>query len=249
MAKASSFPDFFGSAVMNISFLNELSYVREEAGKIKIGALTTHTALKNNKILLSKAHILAKAASFIGSPQIRNRGTIGGNIINASPVGDLLPSLYVLNAVLKLQSSDGERFVPIQDFIVKPSKTIIDSRELLTEISIDALEDGEKADFLRSATRKALAITKASAAFRGTFENGRFKNVSVALGSVGPVIMKAVHTEKFIESSGFSDGFSDKLKEALSQDCSPITDLRSTKEYRAYILSVLIERMILSFLD
>ena len=191
MARANGNPTFFKDSVLDISALKEIQEIKTCDDKIKIGAGCTHAQIAVNPILKNHASILTKASSVVGSPQIRHRGTIGGNICNASPVGDILPSLYVLNAVLTLASASQKREVPIKEFIKAPGRTVIQPDEILTEITVDMLGENEFSDFRRSATRKALAISKSSVAFRAIKKEGTLVGVKIALGSVGPTIVLA----------------------------------------------------------
>ena len=158
MARGNGNQSFFLDSVLDISALKEIQEIKTCEDKIKIGAGCTHAQIAKSILLKNHASILTKASSVIGSPQIRHRGTIGGNICNASPVGDILPSLYVLNAVLTLASASQKREVPIKEFIKGPGRTIIQPDELLTEITVDMLGENEFTDYRRSATRKALDI-------------------------------------------------------------------------------------------
>ena len=244
MARANGNPTFFKDSVLDISALKEIQEIKTCDDKIKIGAGCTHAQIAKSTILKNHASILTKASSVIGSPQIRHRGTIGGNICNASPVGDILPSLYVLNAVLTLASASQKREVPIKEFIKAPGRTVIQPDELLTEITVDMLGENEFSDFRRSATRKALAISKSSVAFRAIKKEGTLVGVKIALGSVGPTIVLAHNCEKLIEGKKIDEELLSQIPSAVQADCKPIDDLRSTKEYRAHVVGVFISEIL-----
>lgn len=250
LPRAESFPDIFADGIIDITDIEELKSIGIKDGKLVIGSCVTHTQLAESPIIREKAGALASAASEIGSPQIRNRGTIGGNICNASPVGDTLPSMYVLNAVMRIVSADEngcimERMVPVKDFIKGPGRTDIGPYEILAGIYAEIPSENEIFRYIRSSARKALAISKSSVAFRGIKENGRFRSVRIALGCVGPVIEEGIACKELIESGEVSDSMADRLEEAVAKDCSPIDDLRSTKEYRSYIVSVFLKKIIM----
>lgn len=244
MARANGNPTFFKDSVLDISALKEIQEIKTCDDKIKIGAGCTHAQIAKSTILKNHASILTKASSVIGSPQIRHRGTIGGNICNASPVGDILPSLYVLNAVLTLASASQKREVPIKEFIKAPGRTVIQPDEILTEITVDMLGENEFSDFRRSATRKALAISKSSVAFRAIKKEGTLVGVKIALGSVGPTIVLAHNCEKLIEGKKIDEELLSQIPSAVQADCKPIDDLRSTKEYRAHVVGVFISEIL-----
>ena len=244
MARGNGNQSFFLDYVLDISALKEIKEIKTSEDRIIIGAGCTHAQIAKSILLKNHASILTKASSVIGSPQIRNRGTIGGNICNASPVGDILPSLYVLNAVLTLASASGKREVPIKDFIKAPGRTVIQPDELLTEISVDMLGENEFTDYRRSATRKALAISKSSVAFRAIKKEGVLVGVKIALGSVGPVIISAHNCEKLIEGKKIDEEMLAQIPSAVQADCKPIDDLRSTKEYRSHVVGVFLAEIL-----
>lgn len=244
MARANGNPTFFKDSVLDISALKEIQEIKTCDDKIKIGAGCTHAQIAVNPILKNHASILTKASSVVGSPQIRHRGTIGGNICNASPVGDILPSLYVLNAVLTLASASQKREVPIKEFIKAPGRTVIQPDEILTEITVDMLGENEFSDFRRSATRKALAISKSSVAFRAIKKEGTLVGVKIALGSVGPTIVLAHNCEKLIEGKKIDEELLSQIPSAVQADCKPIDDLRSTKEYRSHVVAVFLAEIL-----
>ena len=244
MARANGNPTFFKDSVLDISALKEIQEIKTCDDKIKIGAGCTHAQIAVNPILKNHASILTKASSVVGSPQIRHRGTIGGNICNASPVGDILPSLYVLNAVLTLASASQKREVPIKEFIKAPGRTVIQPDEILTEITVDMLGENEFSDFRRSATRKALAISKSSVAFRAIKKEGTLVGLKIALGSVGPTIVLAHNCEKLIEGKKIDEELLSQIPSAVQADCKPIDDLRSTKEYRSHVVAVFLAEIL-----
>ena len=246
MARGNGNQSFFLDYILDISALKEIKEIKTSEDRIIIGAGCTHAQIAKSILLKNHASILTKASSVIGSPQIRNRGTIGGNICNASPVGDILPSLYVLNAVLTLASASGKREVPIKEFIKAPGRTVIQPDELLTEISVDMLGENEFTDYRRSATRKALAISKSSVAFRAIKKEGVLVGVKIALGSVGPTIVLAHNCEKLIEGKKIDEELLSQIPSAVQADCKPIDDLRSTKEYRSHVIGVFLAEILRS---
>lgn len=151
-------------AVINIAHLRELNYIKEDDEWIRIGANTTHAQVANSELILRDVQALADAARTVGSPQIRNRGTIGGNIINASPAADPVPVLVALEAVVTIQSVRGSREIPLTDIYVKPYQTNIASDELLTEIAFKKLPATARSAFIKLGRRNALAIARMNVA-------------------------------------------------------------------------------------
>lgn len=231
-------------SLMDISFLDELRFIREENGKIVIGALITHALLGKSPLINAKAPHLAEASRSIGSPLIRNVATIGGNIVNASPAGDCLPPLYTLEAELLLESTKGSRTVPIEEFFTGPGQTIIGSEELLTSIQFKAPQGEFAAFFQKLGQRKALAISKVSLAFLGVFKPGQkiFQKVRIALGAVAPTVVRARTAEHFLEEKPIRSDVVNLAAKFCFQEAKPISDIRSTQLYRQKTLSELLKR-------
>ena len=237
----------FKENILNLLNIKELNFIKDEGESISIGSCVTHADLASSDVIKKHAPNLAYGASLIGGPQIRNRGTIGGNVCNASPAGDLLPSLYVLNAKLTLKSSETERIVPISEFATAPRKTILAGNELLTKITIDKVNSSDICGFERVAPRKALAITKASVAIFAKM-NGTMSDVKIAMGSVAPKVIRATLTEKFLEEKKLTEGLIASSVEKIRADSKPIADIRSTAEYRSYITGILLKRILEKYL-
>ena len=164
---------------------------------VSIGPLVTFAEIEKSAILKKHAPQLVEAASLAGSVQIRNRATIGGNIANGSPAGDLIPPLYVLGAKLELSSIRGKRMVPIEEFYRGPGLTVLKSNELITSIKLTKIIN--HGFFLRLATRKALAISKVSVASSATIKKGKVAEIKIALGAVAPTVIRATATEEFLK--------------------------------------------------
>jgi CO/xanthine dehydrogenase FAD-binding subunit len=216
--------------VCNIYDVRDLRYIKETADSLVIGPLTTHKDLAESKLLHNYAPSLAQAAVSVGSPQIRNRGTIGGNIGTASPAGDTLPALMVLGADIKVISSTGERTVNIRDFFTGPGKTVLKPDELIFEITIPKLVAGEKSFFTKLGARSALAISIASAAARVKSESGVFTSVEVSLGSLAPTVLYQRLT--ILEGERLPKKELWHRLQFIKDQVSPISDVRASAEYR-----------------
>ncbi len=172
--------------LIDVSFIDEIRGVRLEEGRVWIGAATTHHEVSTSEILREKIPFLSIASGSVGGPQIRFMGTIGGNIVNASPAADTIPPLVCLDALLILRSKDGSREIPLKDFIVSPYRTIIKPHELLTGISFRIPEGSLKSAFVKVSRRSAMAISRLNMAALATFEGGCFKDVRISVGSMTP---------------------------------------------------------------
>ncbi len=196
-----------------------------------IGALATHSQIWHNAQVVKNAGILAEACASIGARQIQNRGTIGGNIANASPAGDSLPVLLALDAEIELQSVRGARRVPMSALYTGYRRMCTEPDELITRIFIPIKKDenvNEFSWFRKIGPRRALAISKVMIAARLQVENGIVKDARIALGSVAATPVRAPKTEAAL--IGHAIDPSATLK--LSEDIHPIDDLRSTADYR-----------------
>lgn len=231
-------------AVVFVGRLPELRGWTLEGERIRLGAGLTYTDLLAPE-LATLVPGLAQAARTVGSPQIRNAGTLGGNVGTASPAGDTLPVLAALDAVVTLQGSPGARRVPLVDLITGPKRTSIGPGELITAVEIPIAGAGDVHEYLKVGTRNAMVIAVASVAL---VCSPRARTVRVALGSVGPVPIRAEDAESWVSrevdwetmtvAPGVSAAFADRVVEAAR----PIDDHRSTAAYRLQAVRVLARR-------
>jgi len=186
-------------AIIDISGLSELNGITETESEIIIKPLTTHTELGSSAIIKKHARLLHMAANVIGSPQIRNRGTIGGNIMNAATCADTVPPLMALNATITLQSTTGERTVSLVDFFVKPYVTTATGQDLLTEIRFPKLSSDTKSSFIKLGRRNALAISRLSvAAILRKNDNGIIQEARIVPGAAFPKWQRIMEAETLL---------------------------------------------------
>lgn len=234
--------------IVDISSIKELNYIKEDKEAIKIGALTKHNEIVGSQIIKEKAHILTDAESMIGSVEIRNRGTIGGNLCNASPAADTAPPLMVLDAKLKILSQEKERIVSITEFFLGPGKTVLKSDEMLAEIQIP-LPSHSGSCFMKLGRRNTFTLSVVAVAVLVSLEADRFKDVRIALGSVAPTPIRARKTEGFLVGKEASEEWIEEAAEAVEGEVKPITDVRGTAEYRTEMSKVLTKKAILEALQ
>jgi CO/xanthine dehydrogenase FAD-binding subunit len=173
--------------VIDISSINDLRYITEEDGIIRLGTIVTHSQIYESPMLRSAAPMLPEACNTVGSPQIRHRGTIGGSVCNASPAADPVPALVALDAEVKIESVRGTRVVPMVEIFERPYKTNLAADELLTEISFKRLSQASKTAFIKLGRRKALAISRMNVAVVVELdEQGVVTDARIAPGSVLP---------------------------------------------------------------
>jgi len=229
-------------ALLDISRLDNLGYIREEGGSIRIGPLTTHREVERSPLIRSCAAVLSEAAFIVGSPQIKNLGTIGGNIVNASPVADSVPALMVLDAVLTLRSRSGERRIPVREYALGPGRSVIRPDELLVEISFDRPAPDEVSFYERLGQRRLLSISKVGVAFRAAVSGGVFSRVAIALGAVAPTVIMAPRTAGFLEGKRYSAETAEEAARIAMEESRAITDIRSTEYYRNRMAGALLIR-------
>jgi xanthine dehydrogenase small subunit len=229
------------AALFDLTAIAELEGIQEHDDHFWIGAAVTHTQMMRSPLVAAAAPALPAACAVIGGPQIRNRGTLGGNLANASPAADTVPPLYAADAVVELASVSTRRDVPITDLFVGPRQSVLGRDELILGVRIPK-RAGVRATFLRLGQRQAQAISKVSVAVAMTFRDGKPDWVRVALGAVAPTVLRARETEKALLGGGW-DALQ-RAKEAVRAEVRPIGDLRSTADYRREMAAVLLERAV-----
>jgi len=215
----------------NIPELREISVNKE---KVTIGAMVTHTQLEKSEDIKKYLPALSKAAADIGSPQIRNRGTIGGNIVNASPAGDLLSPLIAYNARFKLLSNKEEITVPAEKFFTGPKETVLKPEQLLTQIILPIPRKKTYSSWIKIGKRKAVVIATINLALviKIGEDNLFIEDVKVCLGSVAPTPIEIKEIRKKMIGKRLDELDFNELGKLVEDKISPIDDIRGTIEYR-----------------
>jgi xanthine dehydrogenase FAD-binding subunit len=221
-------------ALIDIGHIPEIRGVREiEDSNVWIGALSTHAEIASSALIKEAAPVLANACAQVGSPQIRNRGTIGGNISTASPAGDTIPALYVLEASVEIIGPKGRRVAPIESFFHGPKKSALAPCEIVLGVRIPKLDKEYVSFFRKLGQRKALAISIVSVAFAGRRqEPGLFTDVRIALGAVAPTVVRARTVENAICNVKLDPKSLEYISKLAFRDCVPVTDVRGSRGYR-----------------
>jgi carbon-monoxide dehydrogenase medium subunit len=231
------------SHVVDLNEIPELNYVKEEEGIIRIGATATHSQVANSP-LVAGIHSLVDSVSRIGSPQIRNRGTITGNICNASPAADSAPPLLVHMAEVEIQSLDRKRVIPIADLFAGSKINSLEPGELLIEIRIPVPPAGSASSFKRIGRRKAFTLSVVSAAAYIQMEGETCTDAKVAFGSVAITPIRVPEAENLLTRSKLDEETINAASKAVYEAVKPITDVRGTAEYRKDMCPVLMRRAI-----
>lgn len=229
----------FDKNILYIGQIDELKKVYENNEEIVIGAGCTLASLLRNEHV---PEILKKAIRGAASPAIRNMGTIGGNICNASPAGDTLPVLYSLNSRCSVISEGLERTINIEDFIYGPRRTALEKNEMLKSITIPK-ENFNIVHYEKVGARKASAISKLSFAGLCNVENGRVQNLRISFGAVGATVVRLKEAENLIIGREINtlDKFIKEAIELYDKNINPIDDQRSTAQYRKIVVMNLIK--------
>lgn len=231
--------------ILDLWALDELRGISVEEDSLVLGSLTTYTEIRRSALVGKLVPALADAAATIGAAQIQNRGTIGGNIINASPAGDTLPVLLALDCEMTVGSTRGERVVAADDFWTGYRTTALRDDELLLRVRIPLPPD-RQVRFRKVGTRRAQAISKVvlALAWRAATANASWSDVRLAIGSVAATTIRAPATEAVLEGAEPTRETADAAAEALTAEIEPIGDVRSTAEYRRMVAGRVLHRLV-----
>ncbi|HLE58715.1 MAG TPA: FAD binding domain-containing protein [Candidatus Limnocylindria bacterium] len=231
--------------VLDLWRLDALRGIGVDGTDLVIGALTTYTEMRDSALVREHLPVLAAAAATVGAAQIQNRGTLGGNVANASPAGDTLPVLLACDAVLVLGSVRGEREVAATDFFVAYRRTALATDELLLRVRFP-MPATREVRFRKVGTRRAQAISKVvlALAWQQDAPDAAWHAVRVALGSVAPVPVRAAATEAVLEGARPTLATADLAASTLAGELSPIDDVRSTADYRRAVAARILHRLL-----
>jgi len=210
----------------------------DENGNVHIGPLATHNDCVGSALIRSKAFPLLQACWNVGSPQIRNSGTIAGNLITASPANDTITPLMALGANIILKSKSGERRVKLSDFYQGVRKTVMQPDEFLSDIIFPGLKDEQRGCFIKSALRRAQAVSVINLCAILTLKEDKVIKAAITLGAVAPTIIHATKAEEYLSGQELTDETIEKAAELIADCASPITDIRGSDEYRTWIVRV-----------
>ena len=220
---------------LNIWNLNELRGIEVDETHVTLGALSTYTQVQAHPVLRSEFAMLCQAASETGGLAIQNRGTIGGNIVNASPAADSPPALLAYDAELELSSSAGSRWLPYHGFHTGYKQMLLRPDELLTRIRLPRQTRNQHQHYRKVGTRKAQAISKICFAGMASMNDSTVADVRIVFGSVAPVPLRCVQTEAVLRGQTLGANTIASAKQTLAQEIVPIDDIRSTKNYRLQV--------------
>lgn len=231
--------------VLSLGGIRNLNFIRLEEGRgVTLGALATHGAVAASPIIQEKFPDLAEACAQVGAVQIQNLGTVCGNLCNASPAADAAPPLLLLDTILTLASTRGERSVSIHDFFLGPRRTVLQGDEILKEIFIPQPTGRRGATYIKLGQRKAMEIAIVGVGV-AVYLNGSDRDVTecrIAMASVAPTPLRARKGEEILKGQEISDHLIEEAAEVAAEEASPISDVRAGRQYRLDMIRVLCRR-------
>lgn len=240
-----------GLELVDIMKVPELKYITrdEDGGRIRIGAATPLSRIMADPIIQANVPHLAYTASTMASHQVRNVGTIGGNICMSSPAADMVPSLLVLDSRVIIKGNGTEDELPLDGFFMGPGKNSMAPDQVLTEINFPALEADEAFHFQKIGTRDAMVISIVSAASWLKISNGVCQGARIALGAVAPTPVRVPEAEACLVGKTLTVEAIETCAEKVSQEIAPITDLRGSADYRRDLAYTLSKRTLTACMD
>lgn len=236
--------------LIDLTRLPGLDEIRLDAdGQIHLGPLVTHNRCAGDPLIVGRAFALARACWEVGAPQIRNRGTLAGNLVTASPANDSIPPLLALGARLRLSSARGERELPLESFYTGVRRTALAPDELITDIVFAALPAEGRSTFVKLALRRAQAISVVNVAAVLRLEDGRVRQARLALGSVAPTVIRAPQAEQALEGRRLTPALIARAAGLAASAARPIDDLRGSADYRRQMVQVCTRRALRALRD
>jgi len=231
------------TTIIDISKIPGLDDIFEDdQGVIHLGPLVTHNHVVASPLIREKAFALLQACWEVGSPQIRNRGTVAGNLVTASPANDTISPLMALDAKLALQSKRGERIVALADFYTGVRKTVMEADEVITDIYFNAPGPDQPSYFIKTALRKAQAISVINISVLLALDGDRVKGAQITLGAAAPTIIHAEKAETYLNGKDLTDEIIAEAASLTADAASPISDIRGSMDYRGYMIGVIAKR-------
>jgi carbon-monoxide dehydrogenase medium subunit len=239
------------SYLVNIKGLKGLHYIREDEEGLKIGALATLREVETSPLVRQRLRVIGEMVHTIGSVQIRNVGTLAGNLCFADPASDPAPLLIALGADLKIASPEGERILPVEQFFTDFYETALSRAEILEEIQIPFLPKGSRAVYLKHTMRVAFDLAVVGVAVRLDInaKDGVCMNSKIVLGGVASTPVRVKKAEELLKGKLINDTLITKVAMAASTEVDPIQDVRASAEYRREMIEVFVERGIQKALE
>ncbi|WP_158211674.1 FAD binding domain-containing protein [Alkalihalobacterium alkalinitrilicum] len=236
--------------VISLDGVRELKGIREnEQGNLVLGAQVTHREVEKSSLITQATEALRQACSTVGGIQVRNMGTVGGNLCNASPAADTPPVLLALDASVTIVGPKGTRSLPLQEFLLGPRKVALEPGEFLTEIEVPKQASNTATVFLKAGRRKAMEISLCAVSARVTLDENGIADVRIGLGSVAPTAVRAHSAEALLQGKVITQDLIRAAGTAAVNDCNPISDVRGSAEYRRMLVESMVRRALSQCLE
>jgi carbon-monoxide dehydrogenase medium subunit len=233
------------AVLVDIKGVSELDYIRfDEAEGLRIGAVTTHRAIEQSGKIRNKYGVLSDMERHLAGVQVRNWGTIGGNLCIADPTGDPAPPLIAMNAEVNIASSTGERTIALEDFFVDYYETVLEPHELLTEIRVPLMPDRTAVKYTKFRNVEGDSPIVGAAVLLTLDSDGSCKDIRIALNGAAPTPVRARNAEEILRGKAPNDRLVEKAMKVVSEDIDPIPDIVASEDFREKIARVLVKRMI-----
>lgn len=234
--------------IVDLKRVPGLSGIRENGdGTMTIGALTTMYAIETSSVIKKNYPFLAQSAAEVGSIQIRNRATVGGNMANATPSADVAPGLIALNATAKIVGTAGERIISMEEFFRGPGQNVMSADEILTEITIPKINPQLVGEYIKFSPRDMMDLAYIGVAVAYHFGSDKqCTGVRIVLGAVAPTPIRAKNSEALLEGHILSEELATKVGDEAARESKPISDVRSSAEYRRTMVGVMTKRALLN---
>jgi CO/xanthine dehydrogenase FAD-binding subunit len=227
--------------LVDLSTIPELQRIWVDDQRLHLGAAVTYSQLIESDLIQRHADLLAEASQLIGGPQIQHMGTIGGSLASASPTSDMLPCLAALNAEITLTSIDGDRHMPLSDFLLGSQKTILRPNELISRVSFKKPPPNAGSAFTKLGLRRSQAIAVVNAAVVLCVEDGQISQACVALGSVAPTVVRSPSSEQHLLGQVPSEALIEQAAEAAREHIDPISDIHCSRAYRLHTAKAIVK--------
>jgi carbon-monoxide dehydrogenase medium subunit len=233
--------------IVDLKRLPGLSGIRRNSdGSITIGALTTMREIETSKLLREKYPFLCQSAAEVGSIQIRNRATVGGNMSNATPSADVAPSLIALQAIAKVAGAGGDRTVELEEFFLGPGRNALSPDEILTEITIPPTSPRLVGDYIKFSPREMMDLAYVGVAVVYSLNDKKCADVRIVLGAVAPTPIRAKKAEAALEGQILSVELAANVGAIAAEEAKPISDVRSSADYRRAMVGAMTKRALLN---
>ena len=234
--------------IVDLKRVPGLAGIRENGdGSLSIGALTTMYAIETSPVIKKKYPFLAQSAAEVGSIQIRNRATVGGNMANATPSADVAPSLIALNATANIAGAAGERTLPMEDFFRGPGQNAMSADEILTEIRIPKTGPQLVGEYIKFSPRDMMDLAYVGVAVAYNLgDDKKCSGVRIVLGAVAPTPIRAKNSEALLEGQVLTEEIAAKVGDEAARESKPISDVRSSADYRRAMVGAMTKRAILN---